>query len=441
MKVIHVLNHFLPYQIAGTEVYVWALCKKLQANDCMVSVLIPNYESTESVSYVHDGITVFKYAEPSKPDRALITGQKVSDGLVNFKKHLKDEKPDVVHFHEIAGSNGIAVSHLEAAKAIGLKVVFTMHLANATCKTGNLMYRQKHLCDGKIKVLKCADCTLQKRMDNFIYPYFVLGVSLPFFLANVNPLKWNNSVGTLLSYPSQIKSLKDRLKRIDKACDAIIPITKWYDQILQLNGISAKKLFPVLQALPLDSTIQQKLPAKITLPIQLAFVGRIDELKGIPILIDVLKQFTEKDVIIDIYGTTSNQEFLSNCKKQTENSGNIRWKGKLQQHEVLPTLVQYHALVLPSIFSEMSPLVIQEAFAAGIPIIGSNVYGIAEQVENNVKGLLFTMGSRNSLKEVIKKIIASPDILMELAANISSPRAFNSVAHETKNVYLSVLKK
>jgi hypothetical protein len=42
VKIIHILNHFLPQQTAGTEIYVWALCKHLQELNYNVSVLIPN---------------------------------------------------------------------------------------------------------------------------------------------------------------------------------------------------------------------------------------------------------------------------------------------------------------------------------------------------------------------------------------------------------------
>lgn len=44
---------------------------------------------------------------------------------------------------------------------------------------------------------------------------------------------------------------------------------------------------------------------------------------------------------------------------------------------------------LCSTFSEMSPLVIQEAFAARLPVIASNVYGNAEQITHGENGLLF----------------------------------------------------
>ncbi len=107
MKILQVLNHFLPQQTAGTEVYTWALSKQLQQQGITVQVVIPHYGKNEPADYVYDGLAVHQYAEPSVVDRSLIMGFRAPDGLNNFVAYLKSEQPDLVHFHELAGSNGI----------------------------------------------------------------------------------------------------------------------------------------------------------------------------------------------------------------------------------------------------------------------------------------------------------------------------------------------
>ena len=91
MKIIHVLNHFLPHQTAGTEVYVWALSKALKDEGHEVKVLIPNYGSFTSEDYRYDGISVHRYAEPSEVDRKLIMGFREPDGLSFFNVYLNKE--------------------------------------------------------------------------------------------------------------------------------------------------------------------------------------------------------------------------------------------------------------------------------------------------------------------------------------------------------------
>ena len=129
MKVLQVLNHFLPHQTAGTEIYAYSLSRELQDNGVSVSVVIPNYKKSNSEEYIYNGLKVFKYAEPSEVNRSLIMGFRKPDGLSSFISILKEQKPDIVHFHELAGSNGITIHHVKAAKHSGAKVLFTLHLA------------------------------------------------------------------------------------------------------------------------------------------------------------------------------------------------------------------------------------------------------------------------------------------------------------------------
>ena len=81
MKVLYILNHFLPSQNAGIEVYGWSLAKKLNENGLDVKIVIPNYNQVVSAVYNYDGIQVHQYPEPSIVDRSLIMGFRQPDGL------------------------------------------------------------------------------------------------------------------------------------------------------------------------------------------------------------------------------------------------------------------------------------------------------------------------------------------------------------------------
>jgi hypothetical protein len=48
-------------------------------------------------------------------------GFRKPDGLAEFEAHLDRERPGIIHFHELAGSNGITVDHVIAAKTNGCK--------------------------------------------------------------------------------------------------------------------------------------------------------------------------------------------------------------------------------------------------------------------------------------------------------------------------------
>lgn len=87
--------------------------------------------------------------------------------------------------------------------------------------------------------------------------------------------------------------------------------------------------------------------------------------------------------------------------------------------EDLPQLMRtVDWVVVPSIWWENSPLVIQEAFAHGRPVICSDIGGMAEKVSDNVDGLHFRAGNARSLAQTIVRAISQSGLWESLHQNI-----------------------
>jgi glycosyltransferase involved in cell wall biosynthesis len=99
----------------------------------------------------------------------------------------------------------------------------------------------------------------------------------------------------------------------------------------------------------------------------------------------------------------------------------------------------YEAVVVPSRVLETGPLVVYEAFAAGIPVIGSRRGGIAELVRDSVDGLLVEPDSVSAWRAAIEHLLNHSDILPRLRASVRPPRTMHEVAEEMASVYASVL--
>jgi glycosyltransferase involved in cell wall biosynthesis len=438
VKVLQVLNHFLPKQTAGTEVYTWALSKQLQQKGVAVQVVIPHYSKTEAADYAYDGLAVHQYAEPTVVDRSLIMGFRAPDGLKNFVEYLKKEQPDLVHFHELAGSNGITLQHVQAAKVSGAKVIMTFHLAGYSCRTGTLVYKGEALCDGVIDLQKCSICYLHTRGYGKLAPFLVATSSL-MHRTSIDSSKWNHKLGTALGTVSLLSRLKASLLALADTCDQLVTITHWYERVLIANGIDPEKISFIPQGLPLaggNSPKEHKTPVS---PLRLLFLGRINPFKGLHLLLEALAQIEAGLVELSIYGNSDDPIYESTLRVQTQNRFNIHWKGKLAQQEVLPIIRQHDVLCLCSTFSEMSPLVIQEAFAAGIPVIASHVYGNAEQIQHGQNGLLFQFNDVHSLRKQILSCIEDSTLLKRLAANIKQPVDFIQVAAAYHQLYQKIL--
>jgi glycosyltransferase involved in cell wall biosynthesis len=360
------------------------------------------------------------------------------DGLTHFEEYIRNERPDIIHFHEIAGSNGITLKHVHVAKKSSAKVIVTFHLAGYSCKTGTLVQLGKRTCDGVIDIQKCSNCFLQSTSKGKIAKMLTTAST---FLHNfsINTTSWQNKVGTALGTVPIISKLKKDLVYLVLQCDYVVAISDWYEKILLENGINQSKIKVIKQGIPFDPTNFISTRKIHESPLKLIFLGRINKFKGLHLLIKAIKDINPLVIQLSIFGNSDDSVYESSLKIQTASNKNIFWNGNLNQDDVVKTLQQHDALCLCSTFSEMSPLVIQEAFAAGIPVIASNVYGNAEQISHNHNGLLFEFNNVSDLREQIVKCINEPSVLQDLSNNVKSPRSFKEVGKEYLDLYYNLL--
>jgi glycosyltransferase involved in cell wall biosynthesis len=437
MKILQVLNHFLPQQTAGTEVYAWALSKELIKNRINVKVVIPNYGKDYDESYAYDGITVHQFAETSVVDRALVMGFREPEGIKNFVTFLKQEQPDIVHFHELAGSNGIGLTHVRAAKKTGAKIIMTFHLAGYTCATGTLMFKESILCNGKISKFKCSTCYLQKKGMGSLSSSVAAASSIFHFL-QIDTTTWKHSIGTALGTAFLIERLTQRFTELIDLSDQVVCIANWYQEVLRINAIDSTKVSFIAQGLPTWKKPTVK-PVANTKPLRLMFLGRISPFKGLHLLIEALDNFSATEIELSIFGNSDGTDYETKLRMKTTEKANIFWEGVLDQDKVQDQMQKHDLLCLCSTFSEMSPLVIQESKAAGLPVLASNVPGNREQIEDGITGILFKFNDPDSLRKRIKRVINDRDILDHMRKKINAQRGFSEVAGEYIELYLKTI--
>ena len=427
----------MPQQIAGTEVYTLAIAKELVKQGLEIVVLIPNFGKDIVETYEIEGIKVIGYAQRNIPNRKLLQGKVKPDGLKSFVAVLRNESPDIVHFHELTGSNGITLHHLVAAGNEGFKTVMTFHLAGYSCNTGTLMYKNEQLCDGIIRINRCSWCSYSNKNISLFKKGLLLLMSQGFYAVGYDTRNLGTQFGTALAYPSIISSLKKSLLELAGVCDRLVTISHWYKNILIKNGVDPSKISYIQQGL--QGRMIQPIDKKDVDILKLVFVGRITPVKGLHLLIEALQNLSQQKVALYIYGQENEKEYFLECRQKSKELKNIYWRGTIPADEVIATLSNYDLLCLPSEFSEMSPLVIQEAFAAGLPVIASNVYGNAEQINHGKNGWLFQFKRADKLKSVIEELIANPVKVNNARKYLPSYRTFDIVAKEYENLYEEVL--
>ncbi len=89
---------------------------------------------------------------------------------------------------------------------------------------------------------------------------------------------------------------------------------------------------------------------------------------------------------------------------------NVTFAGRYSYAELASLMSNVDWIVVPSIWWENSPLVIQEAFHFGRPVICSDIGGMAEKVDDGVNGLHFRAGDPTSLARTITRAAEEPGL-------------------------------
>jgi glycosyltransferase involved in cell wall biosynthesis len=111
-------------------------------------------------------------------------------------------------------------------------------------------------------------------------------------------------------------------------------------------------------------------------------------------------------------------------------------------HDDLPQLMSnVDWVVVPSIWWENSPLVIQEAFLHRRPVICSDIGGMAEKVTHGIDGLHFKVGDPGSLAQVIQQAVSTPHLFETLQSGIKEVYSMDDHVRSVSRLYESLLDR
>ncbi len=228
------------------------------------------------------------------------------------------------------------------------------------------------------------------------------------------------------------------VSKLLELCDSIIVLSDWYSKFLFSKFRINEKIKIIKSALTHNEIPEKQIKGESSI-LKLVYVGRISPEKGLHLLLKALRTIDERKVVLSIYGQTTDMEYFKKCLQFCKEKSNIKWCGTVDSKGVMKIISNFDFLIVPSIVTEMSPLIILEAFAVGVPVIGSNSGGIAEAINQGENGFLFERGNEAELKSILQKLANNPSIPLNISKQINPPRKFDQVAQETELVYQAVL--
>ncbi len=119
---------------------------------------------------------------------------------------------------------------------------------------------------------------------------------------------------------------------------------------------------------------------------------------------------------------------------------NLRHCGPYENARVHELMRSAHAVLVPSVWWENSPLVIQEALLNRRPVICSDIGGMAEKVRDGLDGFHFRAGSAHALAALLKRLAAQPEKLVALQATMATPPSLRDTARAVRRLYGRLLE-
>ncbi|MFR2617733.1 glycosyltransferase [Parabacteroides goldsteinii] len=303
-----------------------------------------------------------------------------------FTKLIDEFRPDVLHLNNIHSQLSPYIGEIAHKK--GIKVVWTLHDYKLVCPAYSC------LRDGKT----CELC-IPNSTHNVLY-HKCMKRSLP---------------ASLLAY---MESLVWSKKKLITNTDTFITPSLFMKQIMIKGGFPDSKI----QVLP-NFTNREYLMHSFEKGNYYCYIGRLSEEKGLNTLIKVASDLPYKLIII---GTGPLEKTLAH------NNKNIKFVGFKNWEEIKTIVSQARFSVLPSEWYENNPLSIIESLCMGTPVLGANIGGIPELIDNT-NGTLFKSGVPCDLKEKIQ-------IMYNKSFNYSDICTAAQMKYSADNYYNKILE-
>lgn len=180
---------------------------------------------------------------------------------------------------------------------------------------------------------------------------------------------------------------------------------------------------------------------KDTSATEIFYVGLIHWSKGLKDLVDAFEQLNVGSARLIIAGDGEHLNDLRTLvqKKGLENV--VKVLGRVPHDEVISMLTSSDIFVLPSRRVEGFPMTIPEAMFAGLPVVGSDMGGIPEGVEEGKTGFIFKSGDVKQLTDALRELVLDSNLREKMgqAALEKAQRAFT--LDVMLNEYEKVIKK
>lgn len=361
------------YRVGGAETYLLNLKKELQKRGHIVKILTSDSGNRKLFSdYTFKGInqnSIFR----AFPYMWNFDSQKI------LKKILAEFKPDIVHLQFV-------FYHSSPSILFALKDIPTAYTAHA------------HELIGPMGVIRNKNCKHPEE-ESCIY-----------------------CLGFVKYFPEKIKMILFSLFK--KSINIYISPSKHHYNLL--NKYNYSPLEQVYNGITL-------LPAKkIKINNKLLYIGRLSKDKGVIYLLKSMPEIlkTISDAELTIVGNGPEEIYLKQFVSDNNLEKNVNFVGKIESDKIVDYYNNCEIVIVPSTYADNLPTVCIEAMSVGRPIIGSNLGGIPELIDDGKTGYIITPGDHKEIAKKIITILTNKRLAVQMSGNaIIKSKQFDVKTH------------
>ncbi|MDX9913043.1 MAG: glycosyltransferase [Candidatus Moranbacteria bacterium] len=450
MKILFVIHQYWPKYQSGSENYTHYIAKAMADNghDVFVLAVEPgsnkdyfierNNDDAMHIIKIHKSLKAFSNFDWNYRD---LEYEKI------FKEILNEINPEIVHIqHLMYASLGIT----KIIKEREIPIIYTLHDLWLECLKITKLDHENKVCNNWNKE-KCLDCyntnhlaiknKYLSKIANFLNNNLKGTIIHKFILSVVRKNKYFFKTGNNGINP--VEERFEKMIEMTKDVDLFISPSKFLREEFIKWGIAEDKILYSRNGMNIlnqdilnkDKFIEKKEDGLFNF----VFTSQVREHKGIDVLLDAFKileknNFNKAKLFI-FGGYDKGSIYGRKFKKRIFSLRNVKYRGSFKNSDINSILKDADYLILPSIWPENAPLVIDEAYLNNVPCIVSNIGGMAERVDNDVNGLHFKVGDANDLVEKIKYVIDNPQLREEFISKIPHVKTIDENVLELIEIY------
>ena len=446
LRVLHAIHDFLPRHLAGSEIYAYELARALSRKHD-VWMLAAEYDLAANHGQIrwrrHEDVAVVEVV--NNWEFRGFDETYASPRLNRQIEHvLHAVRPDVVHVHNLLN---LSFDLPALAHARGARVVATLHDYTLVCPSGGQRIHRadRHVCD-TIDVERCARCFGESPFGAQLAvgrtaarfrgrPLLRAADAVRRRLPVVARAAARYTPGVRLE-PDDIRARLAYAQHVFRTVDLFVAPSATLAREFVRLGVPPSRI----EVSENGSAVGPDLaPRPERSRVAVGFVGSIVWHKGVHVLIEAARRL-RGDFDVRIFGDPCvAPDYTRDLERMAEGLP-VRFEGAFDRATAAAVYRGIDVLVVPSLWPENAPLVLQEASLHGVAVVAARVGGIPEFVTDGVNGLLYDATSANELAAALQRLIDDPPLRASLAAVARPVKSIVQDAEDWERRYHRVLQ-